>query len=120
MDKTDLSDYDYSEQKLVYSIAKNKRANDYDCFYSFFKCFRKEIVLYNKFENRNIVYHKIFNYIYTTDGLHCEGKYNPENKEYPIDSNYFTPDLNWYCCCCWYSKYYLCDNSCVNTLKQFL
>lgn len=120
MDKSrdDLSDYEYGEPKLVYSIAKNRTKNDFDFFYSFFKCFRKEIVLYNKFNNVNVVYHKVFNYIYTTDGLHCEGKHNPENKEYPIDGDYFTSDLNWYCCCCWNCRYYVCDNCCIDNKES--
>jgi hypothetical protein len=67
-----------------------KKCLFYMCFYPFVR----EIKIDNE------VYHKIFSYIYTTDGRYFLGYYRPEPGYDGIDGDFATdPDIL-YCCCC--------------------
>jgi hypothetical protein len=65
-------------------------------FYRIFRPFVKEIQLHNK------PYHKLFSYVYTTDGTTFLGYYRPESPYDGIDGDFATdPDLLF---CCFYNR----------------
>jgi hypothetical protein len=65
-------------------------------FYRVFRPFVKEVQIHGK------LYHKLFSYIYTSDGVCFLGYYRPESPYDGIDYEFATdPDLLF---CCFYSR----------------
>jgi hypothetical protein len=62
-------------------------------FYNVFKCFAKTVTLDNE------QYHKILDFIFTTNGFYL-GTYNGPNSAESVNTQELHPDM--ICCCCCY------------------